>query len=101
VFILSPVAVKTDQQGKGIGQKLLKHGLDEIRNNGVQVAMTYGDPNYYSKVGFQQISEDFAQAPFKLTYPEGWLAQSLTGQSLEPILGASSCVAALNDPSIW
>jgi len=101
VFILSPVAVKTDQQGKGIGQRLLTHGLGKIRNNGVHIATTYGDPKYYSKVGFQQMSEDFAQAPFKLAYPHGWLGQSLTDQSLEPLVGPSSCVAALNDPSLW
>ena len=79
LFVLGPVAVATDQQRKGIGQKLLTHALAELRSAGVDIAMTYGDPNYYAKVGFLPISEADAPAPFKLSQPEGWLAQPLTG----------------------
>ena len=101
VFILSPVAVKTDQQGKGIGHSLLRNGLNELRIKGVDFAVTYGDPKYYSKVGFRQMTEEFAQAPFKLTQPNGWLGQSLTDQDMEAFLGPSHCVAALNNPALW
>lgn len=101
VFLLSPVAVATDRQGQGIGQTLLNHGLKQLRANGIDVAMTYGDPNYYSKVGFAQISEDQARAPLKLNHPEGWLAQSLTDRPLTPLQGASTCVEALNSPDYW
>ncbi|MHA1524205.1 MAG: GNAT family N-acetyltransferase, partial [Alphaproteobacteria bacterium] len=80
VFILSPVAVKTDRQKKGVGQKLIAYGLDKLRQKGIDIAVTYGDPNYYSKVGFRQITEEFAQAPLKLNYPHGWLGQSLSGK---------------------
>ena len=61
VFVLAPVAVATDQQGKGIGQRLLIHGLASLRSAGVDIVMTYGDPNYYAKVGFVPISEADAQ----------------------------------------
>ena len=101
VFILAPVAVATDQQGKGIGQRLLTHGLASLRKAGVDVAMTYGDPNFYAKVGFMPISEADAQAPFKLNHPEGWLGQSLTDRPMPPLKGQSRCVEALNDPVFW
>ena len=58
--------VATDQQGQGIGQRLLNHGLAALRGAGVDIAMTYGDPGYYAKVGFRPISEADAPAPFKL-----------------------------------
>jgi len=100
-FILSPVATHTDQQGKGVGQQLINYGLDTLKENGVELAITYGDPNFYSKVGFSVITEQVVPAPLKLEYPEGWLAQSLVGDEIEPIAGKSSCVEALNKPEIW
>jgi len=36
-----------------------------------------------------------------LSEPIGWLAQSLDGQMIEPIVGATGCVDALNDPELW
>ncbi|SDJ09143.1 GNAT family N-acetyltransferase [Lutimaribacter saemankumensis] len=101
VFILSPMAVATAYQGKGIGQELLAFGLTELRDNGVDVALTYGDINFYSRVGFRQIPEAVAPPPLPLTYPEGWLGQSLTNRQLAPLRGLSGCVAALNDPALW
>jgi putative acetyltransferase len=63
--------------------------------------MTYGNPNFYSKVGFNPVKEETIKAPLHLTYPEGWLGQSLISNSLEPIAGHSSCVKALNKPEYW
>jgi predicted N-acetyltransferase YhbS len=101
VFILSPLAVATDHQGMGIGQRLVTYGLKALKAAHVDVAVTYGDPAYYSKVGFSQISEAFAAAPFALTRPEGWLAQSLTDTVLAPLKGSPHCVEALIDPTLW
>ncbi len=100
-FILSPVAILTNQQGKGIGQTLINFGIKELTNEGVKLVFTYGDPNYYSKVGFRAISEEIAKAPQKMSQPEGWLCQSLVGDKIEPIIGNSYCVEALNKPEYW
>lgn len=101
VFVLAPVAVATGRQGQGIGQALLRFGLAEMRRNGAEVAMTYGDPAYYGKVGFRPITEADAAAPFPLSIPHGWLAQSLTDRPLDRLMGPSSCVPALADPAYW
>jgi putative acetyltransferase len=100
-FILAPVAVHTDHQGKGIGQELIKCGLDTLSKDGVELAITYGDPAFYSKVGFRSVTEAVVPAPRTLQHPEGWLAQSLSGDEIEPIKGKSSCVEALNKPEYW
>lgn len=100
-FILAPVAVRTDHQGKGIGQKLIRFGLDSLSKEGVELAITYGDPNFYSKVGFQSVTEEIIPAPLSLQHPEGWLAQSLKGDEIQPIKGKSSCVEALSKPEYW
>ena len=101
IYMLSPVAVKTTHHNQGIGQKLISFGLADLKKHGVDIAMTYGSPDYYSKTGFKQITTDQAAAPYKLQFPHGWLAQSL-GSNQEILLkGASRCVAAFDDPKYW
>ena len=100
-FILSPVAISTDVQGTGIGQKLINYGLEHLRSLNVNLAFTYGDPTYYSKTGFEPISEDVVKAPCPLSQPIGWLVQSLDGSEIQAMVGPTQCVEALNDPSLW
>lgn len=100
-FLLSPVAVVTRFQGQGIGQKLINYGIDLLKEQGISLVMTYGDPAFYSKVGFKPISATMIKPPFKLSQPEGWLGLSLTGKEIKPVAGDSSCVTAFNNPSLW
>ncbi len=101
VMILSPMAVATDRQGEGIGQRLIRHGLDNLRARGVDVVLTYGDPAFYRRVGFAVITEDDARPPLPLQHPEGWLGQSLSGGDFAALKGPSRCVAALARPELW
>lgn len=39
-FLIAPVAVATARHGQGIGQAVIRHGLDSIRSQGVDVAVT-------------------------------------------------------------
>jgi putative acetyltransferase len=71
VFMLSPVAIHTEYQGMGIGRALIIHGLREIKKRGVRVVTTYGNPTFYSKLGFRPLSQDMIEAPHKLSQPEG------------------------------
>lgn len=100
-FILSPVAIHTSYQGKGIGQKLINFGIQHLKENEVKIIFTYGDPAFYSKVGFKTISEKIVKAPLKMTQPEGWLAQSLINEEIKVIKGNSYCVEALNKTKYW
>ncbi len=101
VVLLSPVAVATSAQGRGVGQALIRHGLHRLRRDGVDVAVTYGDPSFYGRIGFQPVTELVVPAPLTLQFPVGWQAQSLTEQPLEPLPGPSRCVAPLDNPDLW
>jgi len=100
-FILSPVAVSTSYQHQGVGQKLIMFGIEKLTALNVDFILTYGDPHFYQKVGFEQISEEHIKAPLKLTYPEGWLGQSLRDSKMESISGTPQCVKALNKQVYW
>jgi len=100
-FMLSPVAVSTQHQRRGIGQTLIKFGIEQLKLKGVDLLVTYGDPGYYSKVGFEPISEDVIPSPYSLTYPEGWQAQSLVSAPLPSIQGKTHCVEAFRRQEYW
>ncbi|MFW8636332.1 GNAT family N-acetyltransferase [Cribrihabitans pelagius] len=101
VFILSPMAVAPDRQGEGAGRGLLRYALDALRGAGVDIALTYGDPAFYGKVGFLPMDEAEVPAPQPLSQPVGWIGQSLAGGAVPPLGGPCTCTAALNDPALW
>jgi putative acetyltransferase len=101
VFVLAPVAVATDRQGQGVGSALIRHGLDALRARGVDVALTYGDPAYYGRIGFRPITTEIAAAPYPLQFPmAGWARRWMAGRSARS-RGKSTCVPALADPAFW
>ncbi|MES9937926.1 MAG: N-acetyltransferase [Sedimenticola sp.] len=101
VYMLAPVAVSTKHQGKGVGQALINYGLNELKKRSVCIAVTYGDPSFYSKVGFRSLSESVIRAPLKLSMPGGWLGCSLTGEAIPTIKERPTCVKPFNDPVYW
>jgi putative acetyltransferase len=101
VFLLSPMAVAAERQRRGMGKALLRHALAALRAEGVQIAMTYGDPNFYGRVGFKSVTENQARAPLPLNLPHGWIGQSLTDEAMPTLQGPSICVPALNRSDVW
>ena len=101
VYMLAPVAVSTEYQGKGVGQALINYGLKELKSRSVNVAITYGDPSFYSKVGFEPLSENVIQAPLELSMPVGWLGQSLTDDPIPTIHERPVCVKEFDDFVYW
>jgi predicted N-acetyltransferase YhbS len=101
VFVLGRMAVAPDRHNEGIGQRLISWGIDLLRQEGVDVAVIYGDPGFYRRVGFMSITQDEVPAPFPLQHPKGWPGPSLTGATLTPIRDPARCVAAFDDPIFW
>lgn len=50
---LSPVSVRKECLGKGIGSKLIDTGLQKAKNLGYTAVFLCGDPNYYNRFGFK------------------------------------------------
>lgn len=100
-FILSPVAVSPEHQNRGIGQSIINHAIDVLKQQNVALLFTYGDPAYYKKVGFNPITESQIKAPQPLSYPHGWLCQSLTDTEIPHVDGDTKCVPALDKPEYW
>ena len=79
-FGLGPVAVKPDRQRRGIGARLVRNGLDRLRETGAHGVVVLGDPVYYGRFGFRVPSnlrlpnvpaEYFMALGFGLAAPSG------------------------------
>ena len=53
---LAPMAVHPDRQRQGIGSRLVKRGLDILRDRGCPFVVVVGHPEYYPRFGFQPAS---------------------------------------------
>lgn len=49
---LGPVAVRTEDQRRGIGSELVRHALDRARQARAKAVVVVGDPTYYHRFGF-------------------------------------------------
>ncbi len=52
-FGLAPLSVLPNYQGCGIGETLVKKGLEELQNEGAKGCVLLGNPEYYSRFGFK------------------------------------------------
>ena len=100
-YILAPLAVKPAYQRRRLGSKLIENGIQQLSRMGVDIVFVYGDPDYYSRFGFNADAAVRYLPPFKLQYPFGW-----QGLPLKEFGGGNSsvkivCVESLNDPALW
>lgn len=64
---LGPVSVRPDQQGRGVGQALIRQGLDQLRATGAAGCVVLGAPAYYGRFGFESdpaVSYGGASSPY-------------------------------------
>ncbi len=80
---LGPIAVLPEQQGSGIGSKLMVGALDRLRRSGASGCVLLGDPLYYQRFGFKPVSslvlpdvppEYFLALSFGDSFPSGTVA---------------------------
>ena len=58
VLVLSPLAVRPDVQGHGIGSALVRAGLDEASRWGFELVFLEGAPRLYPKLGFVEAGQE-------------------------------------------
>lgn len=52
VLVLSPLAVRSDVRGRGIGSALVRYGLAQVRDRPDPVVFLEGSPRFYPRFGF-------------------------------------------------
>ena len=102
MHILAPLAVVPEFQNKGAGGRLIKTGIDLLRQRGSKAVFVLGHKEYYPKFGFVPHAARLGyNPPFPMPEENGefWMVQLLSDGTLEP--GTLSCAATLNKPQHW
>ena len=76
-LMLGPLAVQSDQRGRGIGVNLMEHALERARRLGHEVVILVGDEPYYARVGFAKLP------PGRIRFPGPVDSARILGLSLK------------------
>jgi len=78
VLVLSPLAVRPDRVGRGIGSALTRHALAEAERNGEALVVLEGDPGYYCRFGFEPATARGIERPSDLIPEAAFQVRTLT-----------------------
>jgi len=65
---LGPVAVLPLQQRRGIGQQMIRDGIARLKARGETLIVVLGDPDYYSRFGFDAAAAKDYRTPYDGPY---------------------------------
>ncbi len=81
---LAPMAVLPGYQRRGIGERLVRSGLELLRGRGERIVIVLGHPGYYSRFGFSSERARYLESPFP---PKAFMAMELSPGALDGIRG--------------
>jgi predicted N-acetyltransferase YhbS len=101
--ILAPLSVHPEHQNQGIGGRLVKEGLEQLKAAGTELVFVLGHPGYYPRHGFSAAGiEGFdASYPIPPENSDAWMVQALQPGIIGHVGGQVICADALNDQKYW
>jgi putative acetyltransferase len=81
---LAPVAVLPSHQRQGIGGRLIRAGLDRLRERSEDIVIVLGHPDYYGRFGFSAEKARGLESPFP---KHAFMAAELRMNALTGICG--------------
>ena len=101
--ILAPLAVLPENQLLGVGGQLIKEGLTQLKESGVELVFVLGHPDYYPRYGFKPAGALGFEAPYPIPqeHAGAWMVQALCPDVIGRVRGKIQCADVLNQPEHW
>ena len=99
--ILAPLAVVPGAQRRGIGGRLIEHGIERLGERGVELVFVLGHPDYYPRHGFEPALPHGLAAPYPVTPADAWMVRALCPDVLGKVSGSVACAEAMDRPEYW
>ena len=102
-YIMGPVSVIPDYRGQGIGKALIRKGLEELKDMGIDRCFTLGHSNFRPGFGFRS---DAARAGWPPPFPlseedeQAWMWLDLSDEP-DTEKGKVICANAIMRPMYW
>lgn len=97
------MAVVPGQQKRGIGGRLIRAGLEQLKLSGVELVFVLGWPDYYPRHGFKPAGVRGFEAPYPIPaeVTDAWMVQELKFGAIGNNGGKITCANSLNRPELW
>ena len=98
--LLAPLAVLESHQRQGVGSALVREGLQQLADNGVQLVFVLGHPEYYPRFGFQPAGALGLEAPYPIAprNAPAWMVLELPADPSTP--GFATATATMPQPKL-
>ena len=86
---LAPMAVLPDRQRQGIGSKLVRQGLDILRERGCPFVVVVGHPDYYPRFGFEPASVHGLRSQWEGVPDEAFMVLAFEADAMTGVSGVA------------
>ena len=98
--LLAPLGVLPAFQKQGVGSALVRQGLARLKEMGIRQVFVLGDPNYYSRFGFEAEQQVKPPYPLPQQWQGAWLSMLPGGR--RPLAGGRCILPeAWMQPDLW
>jgi putative acetyltransferase len=101
--LLAPLAVVPEFQNRGIGSKLIKEGIKQLKESGTGLIFVLGHPAYYPRFGFKPAMPYGFNAPYPIPEKDSdaWMVMSLDSVIINTGMLTVICADSLMKPELW
>ncbi|WP_421859238.1 GNAT family N-acetyltransferase [Oceanicaulis sp.] len=99
VALLGPLCVAPGAQRQGLGRALIEEAARQLEAEAVSAILVLGDPEYYTRRGFDQISPIEPPYALKRDWREAWRMRTLSAEA--PQRGTLQVPAPWDAAELW
>lgn len=101
--LLSPIGVLPEEQGRGVGRKMIEVAIKELNKMRIDLVFVLGNPSYFTRYGFRPAEPLGFEPPFKIaeTSAISFMVKGLRTGVIGDFRAKVKCCDTLNQPGFW